>query len=342
MLETFTAYTGSQAATFWTLGSSEIPQHSTFMYINFDPALIPVYVDQMAALDPTAQYVVAHPHEPIVHDGLVISESEKERHPYYDWHGRYSETRFRLVSQTRPHRGVQAGIALHRTRRAGRYEPSDIERFGVLHEHLRRALAIAFRIGSLGAMRWALEEWLDRSSAAILFLDSRKRPVFCNRAARALHAACDGVVLGGDGLALAHRADNDRLARLLAGALSPLASAGGSQGGAMRAQRPSGKRPYGILVSPVSKTYPGLCVERPAACGVITDPDRRELVPAKRFQAALGLTGPKANSRRCWRRAIACERPPSNSTSPTARPEIGWLRFFGKPRPAGRANWSNS
>ena len=62
----------------------------------------------------------------------------------------------------------------------------------------------------------------------------------------------------------------------------------------MRALRPSGKRPYAIVVAPVSRRYPVLSVLRPAVCIMITDPDERRPLPSHRVQAAFGLTEAEA------------------------------------------------
>src|SRR5579872_6588459 len=137
-LEEMTDLTGSQAATFWVLDSSDQPRLPTLIIHNFDFAFMKAYLDGIVPHDPTVQYLVRHPNQSIVHDGLVITEREKDRHPYYDWHGRHSDTRFRLVGQVRPAPAVQAGVALHRTRGAGRYEVDDIDRFSVLNSHLER------------------------------------------------------------------------------------------------------------------------------------------------------------------------------------------------------------
>jgi len=289
-LKSLSDLTGSQAASFWVLDGSEQPRLPTFICFNFDLKIIEEYLDHVAPLDPTVRYLVAHPQEPIVHDGLVISEREKDKHPYYDWHDRNIDTRFRMVGQTRLMPAVQAGVALHRRRKAGRYEPRDIERFAVLHGHLERALTIGFRLGSLGTMQQLTTEWLDRNTAAVLFLDERMRVVFSNRAAQKLQSDGDGVKLSAGGIALLHKPDNDRLQSLIAQVLSPIASPGASPGGAMRALRPSGKRPYGILVSPVSGKYPVLSVFRPAVCIVILDPDRQTPSLNQRLQTAFGLT----------------------------------------------------
>ncbi len=245
------------------LDGSETPRLPTFICINFDPAAIKEYLDHTASIDPTVEYLVAHPQQPIVHDGLVISEREKDKHPYYNWHERLIDTRFRMVGQARLMPAVQAGVALHRARKAGRYEPRDIKRFEVLHRHLEKALSIAFRLGSLGTMQKLTTEWVDRNSAAVFFLDHSKRIVFANRRTQELQADADGIRLRAGQITLLHKQDDDRLQSLIARALSPIACASSSEN-AMRVQRPSGKRPYAVLVGPVSGTYPALSPMRPA------------------------------------------------------------------------------
>ena len=293
-LTALTGITGSQAATFWVLDGSDQPRLPTLECLNFDPAFIDEYQKGMVPMDPTVQYLVAHPDQAIVHDGLVISEQDKEHHAYYDWHGRHSDTRYRLVGQARPAPDVQAGVALHRTRRIGRYEPTDIAQFAVLHRHLERALAIAFRLGTLGTMQQCTTELLDRNPAAVLLLDERQRVVYINRSAAALQSAGDGVRISPSGLNLSRKRDNDDLRRLVRRAIATGTSQS-SAGGMMRADRPSGKRPYSILVTPVSRRYPALSTLRPAVCVMITDPDQpRAPLAARHLRAMFGLTDAEA------------------------------------------------
>jgi len=293
VLKKLTDFTGSQVAAFWVLDGSSEPRLPTFTYINLDPKFIQEYLERMAPLDPTVRYLVGHPNQPIVHDGLVITEREKDRHPYYDWHGRHSDTRFRMVAQVRLAPALQAGVAMHRTRQAGRFEPADIERFAVLYPHLERALAIGSRLSSLGAMRQCTTELLDRHAAAVLLLDERKRIVYANRSAEALSSNGDGIRLSAGGISLRCKADNDKLQRLIVQALTMIGLPDAPPG-AMRAIRPSGKQPYGILVAPVSKRYPALSTVRPAVCVVITDPEDQRPLPGHRLQAAFGLTAAEA------------------------------------------------
>lgn len=286
--------TDSEAATFWVLDGAEQPRLPTFLYINLDPRFIDEYLDHMVPHDPTVQYLVRHPDQSIVHDGLVITEREKDRHLYYDWHGRHSDTRFRLVSRMQPAPAVSAGVALHRTRKVGRFESKDIEQFAVLHRHIERALALGFRLGSLGTLQQCTTEMLDGNPAAILFLDDRQRVVYASRAAEALRHGGDGITLTDAGVALPHKQENDRLQTLMAQALALIAAPGANPGAAMRASRPSGKRPYLILVTPVSRRYPALSSLRPAVCIVITDPETQRPLPIRRLQTVFGLTEAEA------------------------------------------------
>lgn len=293
-LKKLTDFTGSQAATFWVLDGSEQPRLPTFSYINLDPRFIADYLDHMVPLDPTVQYLVDHPKQPIVHDGLVMTEREKDRHPYYDWHHRYSDLRFRLVNQISPAPAVQAGIALHRTRKIGCYESKDIEQFAALHRHIERALAIGFKLGSLGTLQHCTTEMLDRNPAAIVLLDKQQRIVYCNRAAERLRGVVDGINLCADGVALVRKADHDRLQLLIAQALAITATHDVRADGAMQAQRPSGKRPYCILVAPVSKRYPALSALHPAVCVLIADPEEHRLLDRHRLRAMFELTDAEA------------------------------------------------
>ena len=291
-LTALTAATGSQAATFWVLDSSDLPRLPTLTCFNFDPAFIAEYQDGMVPTDPTVQYLVAHPQTPIVHDGLVISERDKERHAYYDWHGRHSDTRYRMVGQSIPASQVQAGVALHRARRVGRFEPADIDQFAELHQHLTRALAIAYRLGTLGTLHQCTINLLDQHPSAIVMLDDRRRVVYSNRHADRINAQNDGITITSSGLHISHAPDHGRLQALIGRAMPERHTA--AVGGLMRVDRPSGRQAYGIFVTPISRDYPALTAVRPAVCVMVTEPDRRRVSLASSLRVMFGLTEAEA------------------------------------------------
>jgi hypothetical protein len=107
---------------------------------------------------------------------------------YMDWHERNVETRYRLAVQSHLGSNLQAGVALHRARRAGRYGSTDIGRLEVINEHLRRALAVGVKLGSLATQQRLTADLLDRNVSAIILLDASRRLVFMNRTAEELKA----------------------------------------------------------------------------------------------------------------------------------------------------------
>lgn len=175
-------------------------------------------------------------------------------------------------------------LSLLRNPAFGPFSNHEVRTFGQFAGHLQRALRLGVRLGTLQSLQHTSLALLDAHPAAVLLLDGNGSVMFANRAATALVEAADGVNLGPHGPMLARRIDHDRLARLIARAL-----AGGS-GGAMSALRPSGKRPYSIIVSPLSPGRAEMLAPHAAACVMIADPETAPSVPAERLRALFHLT----------------------------------------------------
>jgi hypothetical protein len=187
-LAKLTQLTGSQASTFWLLDAGAKSLHPTFVSINFDQRVVDDYLSGIANLDPTVRYLLAHPKAEIVHDEMLGPGDDEGTREYMDWHERNVETRYRLAVQSHLGSNLQAGVALHRARRAGRYGSTDIGRLEVINEHLRRALAVGVKLGSLATQQRLTADLLDRNVSAIILLDASRRLVFMNRTAEELKA----------------------------------------------------------------------------------------------------------------------------------------------------------
>lgn len=287
-------HTGSQAASFWVLDPADPSKLSTFVCRNFDRKAIAEYLGGMASLDPTVRYLIAHPSARIVHDGMLGNGGDDITRSYLEWHERNVETRFRLVGQSNPGPELQAGVALHRARSAGPYEPREIERFAVLHGHLNRALAIGARLGSLACVQQLNADLLNRSDAAVVLLDSQRRIAFLNSAAEELKSRDDGVQLCAQGIRLKNESESAQLQRLIGQAIGTLSREGRASCEVMRASRSSGRRPYGVRVMSVSRSPVALTLFRPAVCVLIIDPDRPTGPAVPHLQKLFNMTGAEA------------------------------------------------
>jgi PAS domain-containing protein len=272
-LAKLTQLTASQASSFWVLDSSQGSRLSTFLSINFDARAIAGYLGGMASLDPTVRHLLAHPRQSIVHDGMLGPGDDDDTRAYLDWHERNVETRFRLVGQSDLGSSLQAGIALHRARTAGRYDQQDIAQFELVHKHLQRALAVGLRLGSLVTTQQVTADLLDRNVAAVVLLDERRRIVFMNRAAEELRGRGDGLRFCADGVHAAARREDEQLQVLITRTIG-LQQSGHSIGEVLRVTRPSGRQPYGLRITAVGRPPVALTSFRPAVCLLVSDPEQ--------------------------------------------------------------------
>lgn len=288
----------SQAISFCVLDSSNQLRHPIFHYLNIEKRgvdqtrFMAEYLGDsgMMGLDPTVQYIVTHPQQRLVRDSVLLSEPEKDRLAYYAWHKSFSDTRHRMAGMISPAPHIHSGITLHRTRQVGDFEDRHVEQLLFLLPHIERAVNIGFQLGALGAWQRASMELFEANARAIVFLARDGRILFANRAASALAQGRDGVVLSAEGLSLLRPRDDARLRQLIGDALD----FAGRSSGVMWAPRPSGKRPFSILVAPLCKDSPVVTAGRPAVCVIITDPDSQPLVPEDRLKSLFALTPAEA------------------------------------------------
>jgi DNA-binding CsgD family transcriptional regulator/PAS domain-containing protein len=127
-------------------------------------------------------------------------------------------------------------------------ELADADRFV---PHLRRTVRIQARHGGAQQAHLALGEVVDRLPTGVLLLDAQRRVVVRNQAAERILALDDGFGIDRNGVSAADARENAELQKLIADALGAEAGHETAARGFAVISRPSGKRDFALMVSPL-------------------------------------------------------------------------------------------
>jgi len=233
------------------------------------------YAVNHAPTDPRMISFLRQPDLEIYTDALLVSEETKRSHYVYDMGrkvaGMHHSFGARLLAQD----GFHSTLIMARSKSQGEADESDVACLKSLLPHLRRSLTMARRLGEKTSL-----DSLDALSSGIVILDQSGHTTFVNRAIVRMAAERDGILLGKNNLVLASR-DEDAAFRKLVGTLCQKRfQASALSRAALSVNRPSGKRPYSIVATPLpvaQAMFSGLsqsvlvCVSDPAATGHLTE-----------------------------------------------------------------------
>ena len=119
--------------------------------------------------------------------------------------------------------------------------------------HFRRALQVHDRLSESAVRASAFEETLDRLTTGAVLVDPESIVLFANKAARSILNERDGLIEDRGRLWTPRAAGADALRNLIGGAARTSTANGFSSGGLLVLNRPSGRRPLQLLVSPLSR-----------------------------------------------------------------------------------------
>jgi len=170
----------------------------------------------------------------------------------------------------------------------------DLGLFQALLPHLQRVVAIHRRLSDAERRSDLLADLTDELAVGVILLDERGRVVHANAAAERMARAGDGISLGSEGVKAALGAETTALRRLVAEAVQTGNGQGFGAAGAMRLSRPSWKRPYEALVTPLSSRQQETRPWPPVAALFITDPEAEPATPEQLLAGLYGLTRAEA------------------------------------------------
>lgn len=230
--------------------------------------------------DPTLEFAARNPHAGFTTTAKAIADRDADpaTEAYLRWTSDILGCGHTTVRYTAPVGDMTLGISINASSDRVVHDPEDIRLFLMLFEHVERALRLAARPPDL-----------EHSTEARLLLDQRGVVRKMSEGARALLARRDGLWADDRRLCASRPEDRARLDTLIKQVTQGFTH--GSAGGGVAMPRPSGRRDWLLLASPLPRSFEPFASFEPAVMIRIVDPDG-VMAPAavERWANLFGLT----------------------------------------------------
>jgi DNA-binding CsgD family transcriptional regulator len=173
--------------------------------------------------------------------------------------------------------------------------------------HLRRSARILARIGEARRERLALAEVVDRLPTGVLLLDSQRRVVVRNQTAQRIVDLDDGFGIDRSGPSATDARENATLQKLIADALDARAGLEQASRGFTTVTRPSGKREYALMVTPLLAPAMGGASTDVVVAIFVVDPEGGAPPVAEVLENLYSLTRSEAEIVRCLAMGLSLE-----------------------------------
>jgi DNA-binding CsgD family transcriptional regulator len=186
-------------------------------------------------------------------------------------------------------------IDVFRPKSAESFDDQDLDLLKTLLPHLRRALSVHQRISTLEGRQKASEDAIDRLPMGVIVQNSGGqnsggKVISMNWAARAILGQKDGLSVNGHGLKALTKQEDQKVQAMIAEACQTSLGTGLGSGGAMSISRPSLRRPYALLVSPLSLDYSLFGMREGKVAVFIADLDAQTEPLDEVLRSVFGLT----------------------------------------------------
>jgi DNA-binding CsgD family transcriptional regulator len=261
--------------------------------VGMDPAAIDVYNKHYYQLDPIAPAVERKPVGTLVTDRDILAKTQLTRTEFYnDWVRPQDFGDCAMVTLFRDE--ARAGLlCLAAPERLNAFSTArSLDLLRQLTPHLQRATQVTLKMADQDALRSAGLEALDYLSDAVFITDCNGQVLFANRAAEAMLAEADGIHVGPSGLRAVRSAQTAALRHLIS------QSAGRDNaarvGGSLLLERPSGRRPLSVTVTPMHREAGWCPVSLRMAIIFVADPEHGGKMAGPRLRALYGMTPAEA------------------------------------------------
>jgi DNA-binding CsgD family transcriptional regulator len=227
----------------------------------------------------------------------LIDRTDMRRTAFYNEFGRAHDLVQDLAGLIEVSGRRLSCVSINGSARRAPFSADDAALLAALMPHMQNALELHRRLALVEAARADVLPAIDRLAEGVLLVTSTGRVVHANRTARALLHARDGVFVDAGDLRAASAADTATLRAAIHAAASTRVR--GSAARRLFLTRPSGRRPYVVLVAPAVTRLLALTPVAPAVVVCVSDPERLITLPIDRLRRLFGLTAAEARVASC-------------------------------------------
>jgi DNA-binding CsgD family transcriptional regulator len=185
-------------------------------------------------------------------------------------------------------------LSVFRTAGQGAFAPEECEEAEQYVPHLRRAVSVYQTLEAARRVHLALAEVMDRLPTGMLLLNSRRQVVVQNTAAERIVANADGFHVDGGRPGAEDAHENAALQTLIANAIEPQTGQVLAAHGFQSISRPSGKRPFSLMVAPLRVRFAGDSSADVVVALFVSDPEKGRISGTKMLEELYSLTQSEA------------------------------------------------
>jgi DNA-binding CsgD family transcriptional regulator len=263
------------------------PRANVSEAIGIEPVWIQSYQEYFVTVNP---WVLSQPFRrgAVAVTERILSDRELVRTEFYNDFLRPQDWFYCCGVMIAQDQSTISEITAVRSRRAGSFTPNEIALFEYLAPHLQCAVRIHNLVAGLESRLNATTGILDRTPMGIVAVDSGAKVILANRAAEAILKGGDGLMYR-DGLQASSRQETAKLHNAIAAVCTQRDFGIPKHETVIQVHRPSGSRPFEVLVSPLPSRS-SLRKGGAAAAVFITDPEAEAALDSGALHELFGLT----------------------------------------------------
>jgi DNA-binding CsgD family transcriptional regulator len=184
-------------------------------------------------------------------------------------------------------------ITCLRPRKDGPFADKEVDVLRVLFPHRQRAMSFRRQMAALEGQQRACFDAMDLLPTGVILLDAKGRILAVNRTASQIFRQNDGLNMDKDGLRASTPSETRQLRSTIA-SVCDCDRSGLASGGHLRIRRPSGGRPFALMV--MRAPHHSFAPDAGASAGIvfITDPEAKVQTSSERVAQIYGLTEAEA------------------------------------------------